>query len=102
MCRIHGHALTYRCAKGTLTLLGRDIAVPLRDRRLKLRILVDRTSIEVFAHDGGVSASFCFLPDAWDSPLVLLAQDSPCRIASLDVRHVRSALAALPASSGAA
>jgi hypothetical protein len=49
-CR--GQAVAYSAAKRALTCLGRQAPVDVANGRLTLRILVDRTSIEVFADDG--------------------------------------------------
>lgn len=50
---------------------GRD-AVPLPVCEvLSVRVLVDRTSVEVFLNGGEVAASFCYLPDAHDHPFVI-------------------------------
>lgn len=100
-CRIHGHLLTYRGSSGTLTFLGRDMLVPLRSGRLELRLLVDRTSLELFAQDGAFSASFCLLPEAWDHPLEFSSEGGRCVIASGALRHLRSALATAQAVGGA-
>ena len=37
---------------------------------LPVRLLIDRTSVELFLDGGKVSASFCYLPDAHIAPLV--------------------------------
>ena len=38
---------------------------------LDVRLIIDRTSIEVFLDGGSISASYCFLPDGYVNPLVL-------------------------------
>jgi len=38
--------------------------------QLTLRLIVDRTSIEIFVNDGEISASACYLPDAHQYSLV--------------------------------
>ena len=46
--------------------------VPLPDDpSLSVRLLIDKTSVEVFVDHGRISASFCFLPGAYIHPLVL-------------------------------
>ncbi|MBA3846834.1 MAG: glycoside hydrolase family 32 protein [Planctomycetes bacterium] len=100
-CRIHGHVLRWRPDSGAVSLLGRDMPAPLVDGTVTLRILVDRTSIEVFANGGRTSASYCFLPEPWDAPLELSAENGECRLVALTVREVSSALAGAPARAGA-
>lgn len=70
---IRGQTVTYSAAKGTIVALGKEAPVALEDGRLRLQILVDRTSIEVFANSGRVVLSSCFLPDAMDQSLGLSA-----------------------------
>ena len=43
---------------------------------LGVRLIIDRTSIEVFLDGGSISASFCFLPDGYIHPLVLHSYSS--------------------------
>jgi len=68
------------CKTGPQALSG-----PLTD----LEILVDRTSIEVFANHGEVSSSACFLPDS--SGLSLEATGDSVKIPSLSVFQLNSA-----------
>ena len=70
--RVHGQAIT--CAGGTLSCLGRSAAVSPVEGKVALRILVDRTSLEVFANNGAVSMSFCFLPKESDAKPQLHAE----------------------------
>ena len=58
---------------------------------LRLRILVDRMSIEVFAPDHAVSMSSCYLPPAEKSSLACYCRGGQATLASLTVREVASA-----------
>jgi sucrose-6-phosphate hydrolase SacC (GH32 family) len=60
---VRGETITYDVAGKSL--ISGDSRAPLEaiDGRITLRVLLDRTSIEVFANDGVVSLSRCFLPD---------------------------------------
>ena len=40
---------------------------------ISIRLIIDKTSIEIFLDGGRISASFCFLPDGYIHPLVLHA-----------------------------
>ncbi|MBI5835290.1 MAG: glycoside hydrolase family 32 protein [Armatimonadetes bacterium] len=51
---LRGFAVTYDVARSHLTVNGVGADVKLRDGRLKLRLLVDRASIEAWAQDGEV------------------------------------------------
>ena len=73
---IRGHDLRYDIAAARFTWLGQTIPCPRDgdgDGYLRLQLLVDRTSLELFAAGGLVSASFSFLPAACDTPLELYA-----------------------------
>lgn len=88
---IRGHELRYS-ADQRFTFLGRGIEtwMELKDGRLKFRVLVDRTSVELFSAQGKVSASFCYLPEARDWPLEFSAVGGDVKIVSLCVNELRS------------
>jgi sucrose-6-phosphate hydrolase SacC (GH32 family) len=88
-CR--GEAITYSAEKGTLTCLGREAKVDVVNGQLALRILVDRTSIEVFANDGKVSLSSCFLPGPGKTGLELFAAGGSPKILSMTVNELKPA-----------
>lgn len=90
-CR--GQPVTYSAEKGVLTCLGREAKVDAPGGRLALRILVDRTSIEVFADDGKVSMSSCFLPDPGKTGLELFSDGGSPKIRSMAVHELKSAWA---------
>ena len=87
--RLHETAITY--AGGQVCSLGRKADAPLVDGAIKLRILIDRTSIETFANDGEVSMTSCFLPKNKDTGLALYAKGGAVRIRSLRVTKLASA-----------
>ena len=72
-----------------LTALG--TAPPRGDGVLRLRLLVDRTSIETFADDGRVALSGCFLPPANNKSLEVFSESGAVTIRSLRV-HTRRRL----------
>lgn len=90
-CR--GEAVTYSAERRTLTCLGREAKVDTADGQVALRILVDRTSIEVFANDGKVSMSSCFLPDPEKAGLELFSDGGSPKILSMTVCELKSAWA---------
>jgi fructan beta-fructosidase len=85
-----GEAVSYSLEKGTLTCLGREAKVDAENGRLTLRILVDRTSMEVFANDGKISMSSCFLPGPANSGLELLFAGGNPKILSMTVCELKS------------
>jgi sucrose-6-phosphate hydrolase SacC (GH32 family) len=59
---------------------------------LDLRILVDRTSIEIFAEGGHYVMSFCFRPDPGNRKLILSAEGGAAVAKSVQVRILKHAL----------
>jgi fructan beta-fructosidase len=64
--------------------------VPLENGLLKLRILRDRTSIEVFAAGGTVYMPSCFVPKPGSTQTRVIANGGDVRVASMKVRELKS------------
>lgn len=58
----NGTEIMYNTKTNTLSCLGKSTVVEPVDGVLKLEILLDRSSIEIFANDGKVALSSCFVP----------------------------------------
>jgi fructan beta-fructosidase len=86
---LYGQTLVY--TKYQLACLGQSALLQPRDRILHLRLLVDRTSIEVFGNRGELSMSFCFLPEKSATELELITHEAASRIHSLTAHKLRSA-----------
>jgi sucrose-6-phosphate hydrolase SacC (GH32 family) len=71
---------------GKLHLGRASVAAPLQQGHLKLRILVDRASIEVFAGDGAASMTVAFLPPASQEPNALSLS---CTQGSVQIQYIR-------------
>lgn len=69
------------------------VATPLEpvQGRIKLQLLLDRTSLEVTANDGLMNLNHCFVPDKANQSLVLYAEGGQARVVSLKVFPLRSA-----------
>jgi sucrose-6-phosphate hydrolase SacC (GH32 family) len=88
---LRGERLLYSAKNRTLSFLGKSAPVDLIDGRVRLRILVDRTSVEVFANDGRVPMSFCWLPKPEPRRLGLFVGGGVTKIVSLRVHELKSA-----------
>ena len=88
---IRGERVAYRPAEQALACLGREAPLAPRDGRLHLRVLLDRTSLEVFGNRGAVSMPTCFVPDPNDTSLAVYAVGGEARAIRLDIAHLRSA-----------
>jgi sucrose-6-phosphate hydrolase SacC (GH32 family) len=82
---IRGTKLDYDAQRGELTLLGKTATITPGAAKLELQILVDRSSIEVFADAGRVTMSSCFVPSRGSQASPLLLEGDGAKIKSLDV-----------------
>lgn len=87
---LRGHKVEYSVAEKRLTALGRTAPLTPVDGRIRLRILVDRTSVEVFANDGLVSMASCGLPNPEGKALAVYVVGGTAKVASLGVWELRS------------
>jgi sucrose-6-phosphate hydrolase SacC (GH32 family) len=86
---LRGTELSYDAKSGRLALGDVQADVPLVDGKLKLHVLVDRTSIEVFAADGRVTITRCFKPAA--DNLSVMLKGNGATVNSLRWAKLRSA-----------
>jgi len=92
--KIRGEPVVYSMTNQQLTALG-SAPLPRDGSDLRLRILVDRTSIETFANNGRVALSGCFLPPANNKTLEVFTEGGNVRIRSLRVTELKPAPPAL-------
>jgi fructan beta-fructosidase len=59
--------------------------------RLRLQLLLDRTSVEVFANDGRMTLNHCFVPDDAHRAPALTADGGEAKVISMKVYELRSA-----------
>src|SRR5262249_34977191 len=60
--RVAGQPITIGVAAKSVSCLNAKAPLEIADGKISLRVLVDRTSIEIFANGGAVSLSSCFIP----------------------------------------
>ena len=89
---IRGTEITYDSVDGRLSCLGKSARLAASSGRLDLRVLVDRTSIEIFAAGGRYVMSFCFRPDRRNRKLALTSEGGTAVAKSLHVRMLKPAL----------
>jgi fructan beta-fructosidase len=76
---------------GSHKVMPDRLQVPLPDAPgLSVRLLIDRTSVEVFINQGLVSASFCFLPNGYIHPLVMQSYDGEQTIDNFELHEIAS------------
>jgi len=88
---IRGHKVQYDVKQRTLLALGRSAALSPENARIKLHLLVDRTSVEVFGNDGRLSMSSCFLPQPTNTSWGLFSTGGTAKVMSLKVYRLKSA-----------
>ena len=88
--KLRGQEIVYKVKARQLTCLGRSAPMEPIDGRIRLAILLDRTSIEVFGNDGRVPMTTCFLPKA-DKSVEVFARGGAAKIISLAVYELKSA-----------
>ncbi|HVY72117.1 MAG TPA: glycoside hydrolase family 32 protein [Verrucomicrobiae bacterium] len=87
---LRGEPVVYSLLDRRLASLGKQAPLDPVNSRIQLQILVDRSSLEVFANHGKVSMSTCFLPKAREQGLQIYAKGGPARIRSLTVYELKS------------
>ncbi len=90
---LRGTALVYDAKKNTLTCKGVSVPLPKRDELIgfRLRVLVDRGSIEVFAERGRVAMSVAALPAEKNRKLQIIPKGGEVTIRYATVHRLKSA-----------
>ncbi|MBA7636941.1 Levanase [subsurface metagenome] len=88
--RLRGVRLVYNVKEGTLRCKRNKAKLAAVDGRIKLHILVDRTSIEVFANDGRVSLFVCSPLDVDNNSVKVFARGGQAKIQNLNLWKLKS------------
>ena len=81
---VRGTPIVYDVQKKLVVFLGKTAKLAPIDGKVRLQVLVDRSSIEVFGNDGAMSMSSCFLPPTGDKHISLSAKGGAVRVKSLE------------------
>jgi fructan beta-fructosidase len=87
---IHGTDVVYDAAAGTLTCEDKSAAMPLVDGELRIRMLVDRASIEIFAADGAFYMPMGMVLANAKQGLSLTAAGGAATIKCMNVHQLKS------------
>ena len=87
---LRGTSVVYNVEKKTLSCASKTVNLTPVDNKIKLHILVDRTSIEIFANDGRASIFYCRPLDACNTLLNIFAHGGQANIKSLNVWKLKS------------
>ncbi len=86
-----GTEIIYNVKRGVLSVLGCDVPLLPIDNKIKLDILLDRASIEIFANDGQTVVSNCFTPAEGAEEVVLFTNGGELGIDGMDIYEMNSA-----------
>ena len=89
--RARGQAINYDVAGKTVTALGAKAPLEPVKKRIKLHILLDRCTLEVFGNDGLIAMSSCFRHNPDDKSLEIYTTDGDIKVVSLEVYELKSA-----------
>ena len=97
--RFYDQEITY--IAGEIRCMGKAASLLPVDGIVRLRILLDRTSIEIYANDGEVCFSLCFLTAATDTLVEFQAITGAIQIKQLDVHRLASSWMPIPGNPNA-
>jgi len=87
--RFHNQRISISATE--LNSFTKTIPIYPESESLRLRILVDRCSIEVFLDGGRISQSNCFVPDPLTTQIQFSTERKPVTIRSLEIHRLASA-----------
>jgi len=88
--RLRGKELIYKADKQTLTFGDRSVKVLPKQGRLRLRLLVDRTSLEIFVNQGEAYMPVRCLPDKADTRQIAFFSDGSVTVRRMTINEVES------------
>jgi fructan beta-fructosidase len=88
---IRGVPVTYDVREGQLSCEGKSAPLKPMGSKVRLRLLVDRTSIEVFGNDGRIYMPIGVIPSDDSMALEVFSRGGVSRAASLEVCELKSA-----------
>lgn len=87
---IRGETLTYSVPDERLTFMESDAFLPMADGTVKLRMIVDRGSVEVYANHGEITFTKLFYPDPSNMDLELFSNGGTARIRAMEAYRLQS------------
>ena len=88
---IRGMKVSYNTKKQTLTCKGKTAKLKPSDGEIKLEILVDRNSIEIFANEGEIYMPIGSILPEDNMSVEIFSKDGNAKIESLDIYELNSA-----------
>ena len=89
--RAAGTELICNVPRAAISLMGKSIPLEIIDNKVKIEMLIDRSSIEVFMNDGKTTMSFCFDPEEKNQNIYLFTIGGELLVEKLDIFSLKSA-----------
>ncbi len=86
-----GTEVLYDVKRGTISVMGVSAPVEPVNNKISLEILIDRSSIELYANNGQTVISNCFTPDEGAKGLLLFCAGGELVVDKLDIFEMKSA-----------
>ncbi len=87
---IRGERLIYSVDNQSLTFMGSDAPLLPMDGKIRLRMIIDRNSVEVYANQGEVTFTKLFYPDPSNMNLEFFTKGGSARIESMEIYRLMS------------
>ena len=88
---VRGVPVTYDVVQQSLACRGKKAACKPADGRIRLRVLVDRASVKIFANGGRLYLPMGVVLDPNDRTLALRTRGGEARLLGLEARELKSA-----------
>lgn len=89
--KVRGETIRYSVKDEKVTALGKSGPLKAESGKVRIRLLVDRSSIELFGNGGALSMTSCFVPPKSDHSLGLFSEGGTAKVVSLTVTPLNSA-----------
>ena len=87
---VRGISFVLHSATRVLSVRGYDLPVEMKDGDLSLRILVDETSLEIFADDGRVYLPLTVEMNPENEAVTICARGGPVAIEAMEINVLKS------------
>jgi sucrose-6-phosphate hydrolase SacC (GH32 family) len=87
---IRGEKAVYNTSKQQLTFMDSRARIIPTKNKIKLRFIIDRNSVEIYANEGEVTFTRLFYPDNSNMNFSLIAQGGEFKIEKMEVYKLES------------
>ena len=87
---IRGEKAVYNTDDHELFFMGNKSIVVPKNNKIKLRFIIDRNSVEIYANEGDVTFTRLFYPDTSNMSISLTSPNGECRIDNMELYRLES------------